>query len=104
MKRPDNRCLKTVIFLVIEKFRNGKALPAYERFRAKGRMLPAGLKYVDSWVEENASRCFQLMETDDPKLFDAWIECWNDLVEFEVIPVMSSSEASQRILPKYSIK
>lgn len=34
-----------------------------ERFRAKGRMLPQGLIYLDSWLEEGGARCFQLMET-----------------------------------------
>jgi hypothetical protein len=53
-------------------------------------MLPDGLKYLDSWVEENLDRCFQLMETDDAKLFKQWIACWQDLVDFEVIPVINS--------------
>ena len=61
-------------------------------------MLPPGLAYVDSWVDERLDRCFQLMETDDPALFDDWITAWSDLVEFEVVPVLSSTEASQRAL------
>ena len=59
-------------------------------------MLPEGLKYVDSWVEENFDRCFQLMETEDAALFDAWISNWNDLVEFEVVPVMTSASAAAK--------
>jgi hypothetical protein len=54
-------------------------------------MLPDGLKYLDSWVEENLDRCFQLMETDDAKLFKQWIAWWQDLVDFEVIPVINSA-------------
>jgi Protein of unknown function (DUF3303) len=72
-------------YMVIETFRpNCKAL-VYERFREKGRMLPDGLHYVDSWVEKDGDRCFQLMETDSPELFDRWIAAWSDLVSFEII-------------------
>jgi len=72
-------------YIVIETFRpNCKAL-VYERFRDKGRMLPDGLRYFDSWLEKNGDRCFQLMETDSPELFGAWTAAWNDLVSFEII-------------------
>jgi hypothetical protein len=59
-------------------------------------MLPDGLRYLDSWVEENLDRCFQLMETDDAKLFKQWIACWQDLVDFEVIPVVNSADAQRK--------
>lgn len=59
-------------------------------------MLPDGLKYLNSWVEENFDRCFQLMETDDASLFDVWIANWIDLVEFEVVPVMTSADAAKK--------
>jgi hypothetical protein len=61
-------------------------------------MLPAGLLYVDSWIDESLDRCFQLMETDDPRLFDEWIAAWSDLGEFEIVPVIGSAEASARAL------
>jgi hypothetical protein len=61
-------------------------------------MLPEGLVYLDSWIDERLDRCFQLMETDDPSLFDAWIARWEDLTEFEVVPVLTSTEASARAL------
>ena len=60
-------------------------------------MAPEGLRYVSSWVDEEFGRCFQLMETDDLKLLEEWIANWSDLVEFEIYPVISSDEASQRI-------
>jgi Protein of unknown function (DUF3303) len=83
--------------MVIEKFTQGAA-PVYERAAERGRMLPPGLEYVDSWIEEpDLRRCFQLMETDDPKLFDHWIAAWADLAEFEVVPVITSGEASERV-------
>jgi Protein of unknown function (DUF3303) len=86
-----------VRYMVVERFVMGPR-PVYERAARQGRMLPPGLEYVDSWVDERLDRCFQLMETDDPSLFDAWIAAWNDLAEFEVVPVLSSAEASARAL------
>jgi hypothetical protein len=83
--------------MVVERFVHGPR-PVYERAAQEGRMLPEGLVYVDSWIDERLDRCFQLMETDDPSLFDAWIARWADLGEFEVVPVLSSAEASARAL------
>ena len=83
--------------MVVERFTHG-ARPVYERAAERGRLLPPGLEYVESWVDEDLSRCFQLMETDDPVLFDAWIAEWGDLAEFEVVPVIGSAEAAERAL------
>jgi len=74
-------------YMVIERFMDGKKSDVYDRFHQKGRMLPDGLHYIDSWLEENGNRCFQLMETDNESLFNEWIGHWNDLVEFEVVPL-----------------
>ena len=85
-----------MLFMVIEKFRRG-AEPVYARAAEQGRMLPAGLDHIDSWVEEgDLSRCFQLVETDDADLVGQWMSSWDDLVEFEVVPVITSTEAAQR--------
>jgi hypothetical protein len=84
-----------VRYMVVERYMNGPE-PVYRRAAERGRMLPDGLVYVDSWVDERLDRCFQLMETDDPALFDRWIACWDDLTEFEVVPVLTSAEASAR--------
>jgi hypothetical protein len=86
-----------VRYIVIERFVHG-ARPVYERAAERGRMLPPGLVYVDSWIDETLDRCFQLMETDDPALFDEWIANWSDLGEFEIVPVIGSAEASSRAL------
>jgi Domain of unknown function (DUF3303) len=83
--------------MVMERFVHG-ARPVYERAAERGRMLPDGLVYLDSWIDESLKRCFQLMETDDPSLFDEWIACWSDLGDFEVVPVVDSSEAVRRAL------
>lgn len=77
-------------YMVIEMFRAGSKEKVYARYEAKGRMLPDGLRYVDSWLVKDGTRCFQLMETDDLNLLNLWIKKWNDLVEFEIIPVLDS--------------
>jgi Protein of unknown function (DUF3303) len=84
-------------YMVVERFVHG-ATPVYERAAEKGRMLPDGLVYVDSWVDERLDRCFQLMETDDPALLEEWTARWDDLTEFEVVPVLTSAEAAKRVL------
>ena len=85
-----------MLFIVIERFKNGDAAPVYQRFREQGRMMPEGLQYIDSWTEESFGRCFQLMETDDPSLFAEWTAHWDDLVVFEIVPVVTSEEAAAR--------
>jgi hypothetical protein len=86
--------------MIIEHFKNQDPVPVYRRFRDRGRLAPQGLRYVSSWVDEKLERCFQLMEADDPKDIEQWIVNWNDLVEFEVYPVIASKEAVERISPR----
>lgn len=83
-----------MLFMIIEKFRNQDALPIYRRVRERGRMIPDGLEFVDSWVSADLGRCFQLMRCDDVALLQRWISGWTDLVEFEVIPVTPGKETS----------
>ena len=78
-------------YMVIETFTGG-ADAVYARFHAKGRMLPGGLHYVDSWLTEDRARCFQLMRCDDPALFDVWTANWRDLVEFEIVPLAPAAD------------
>jgi uncharacterized protein DUF3303 len=82
--------------MVIEHFRNGDAAPVYARFRARGRLAPEGLTYVSSWVTEDLTRCYQVMECHDRAFLDTWMAAWSDLVEFEVHPVVTSAEAAAR--------
>ena len=87
-----------MLYMVIEHFKDGAAI--YARFRERGRMAPEGLTYVASWVEPNLDRCFQIMECDDPSLLEQWMARWEDLTEFEVIPVMTSAEAVATVAPR----
>jgi hypothetical protein len=86
-----------VVYMIVEHFRNGDPVPVYARFRAHGRLAPEGLNYVSSWVTEDLTRCYQVMECDDRALLDAWLAAWSDLVEFEVYPVVTSAEAAARV-------
>ena len=91
-----------MLYMVIERFRNGDAAPVYARFREKGRLAPEGLRYVSSWVDDALATCYQVMEADDRRLLDEWIAAWDDLVAFEVIPVLTSQEAAERVLARRS--
>jgi hypothetical protein len=88
-----------VIFLIVEHFRNGDAKPVYNRFRTRGRLAPDGLRYLGSWVTPDLARCYQVMECDDRALLDEWMAAWQDIVEFEIHPVITSAEASARVPP-----
>ena len=85
-----------MLYMVIERFRSPDLRPVYARVRERGRMLPDGLTYVDSWVEDGGLRCYQLMETADRRLLDDWAARWADLVEFEFVPVVTSATAAAR--------
>jgi hypothetical protein len=89
---------RALLYMIIEHFKNRDPVPVYRRFQDRGRLAPEGLRYVSSWVDEKLERCFQLMEAEDRKHLDEWVGNWNDLVEFEVYPVISSNEAAERVL------
>ena len=83
-----------MLFMVIEHFRPGCAEAVYQRFRADGRLAPPGLLYVASWVDLDFARCFQVMDADSRAVLDDWIAAWDDLIDFEVVPVRTSAEAA----------
>jgi len=87
-------------FMIIERFRGGDPVPVYRRFREQGRLAPEGLRYVSSWVTEDLKECFQIMECEDRDLLDAWVSRWNDLVEFEIFPVITSADAQAAVAPR----
>ncbi|HZO38198.1 MAG TPA: DUF3303 family protein [Methylomirabilota bacterium] len=89
-----------MLYMIIESFKNGDPVPVYRRFRDKGRQAPEGLKYISSWVTTDMGRCYQVMECDDRRLIDEWITHWSDVADMEVIPVITSAQAVERITPR----
>jgi hypothetical protein len=81
-----------MLFMVIEKTPGDSVEAVGKRFREKGRMLPAGVRYEASWLNDDGSICYQIMDSSSREELDQWISCWNDLVDFEVIPVSTSAE------------
>ena len=81
-----------MLFMVIEQFKNGATKAIGERFARDGRMLPAGVTYQSSWMDPVGGRCFQIMEADRPEMLADWVSRWNDLVEFEIVPIVTSAE------------
>ncbi len=94
---PSRTAEGPMLYMIVERFRDENAKPVYRRFREEGRLAPDGLRYVASWVTDDLRRCFQIMECDDPALLTAWMSRWDDLVEFDVIPVITSVDAAARV-------
>jgi hypothetical protein len=91
--------MPVALYMVVEQFKNKNPLPVYKRYRAKGRMMPEGVEYVASWVEEDMGRCYQVMRAESRKLLDQWLSNWRDIVDFEVYGVITSQEAADRVRP-----
>ena len=89
-----------MLYVIVERFRNGDAVPVYRRFRDEGRLAPDGLRYIASWVTLDMTRCYQVMECDDASLLTQWTDQWKDIVDFEILPVMTSAEAVAAITPR----
>ena len=89
-----------MLYMIVENFRDGNAVPVYRRFRDRGRLAPPGVTYVASWVTLDLTRCYQVMESNERALLDEWLSQWHDLVDFEVIPVMTSADAVTAIGPR----
>lgn len=86
-----------MLYMIIERFKNGDPVPVYRRFRDYGRLASEGLQYVSSWVTSDMTTCYQLMECEDRRLLEQWMARWHDLVDFEVIPVITSAQAAERV-------
>ena len=89
-----------MLYMIIEHFRDGDPVPVYRRFRDHGRLAPEGLRYVASWVTEDFRGCFQIMECEDRAVLTQWTARWDDLVEFGVIPVVTSAQAAATLAPR----
>jgi hypothetical protein len=86
-----------MLYMVVERFKQGDPVPVYRRFRDQGRLAPDALRYVSSWVTADLATCYQLMECERREVLDEWIARWRDLVDFEVAPVITSAEAVERL-------
>jgi hypothetical protein len=89
-----------MLFMIIEHFRPGQAPAIYRRFRERGRMMPEGVRYVSSWIDLDFQRCFQVMEAGSEQDLQAWTANWQDLIDFEIIPVRTSAEAAEAMGPQ----
>lgn len=88
----NSATLSPMLFMVIERFPNGDPKPVGERFKTCGRMLPAGVTYQVSWMEATGAQCFQLMDAPSRAVLNEWVSHWNDLVDFDIIPVVPSAD------------
>lgn len=88
------------LYMIVEHFKNEDPVPVYRRFRERGRLAPQGLTYISSWVDEKLTRCYQVMETENPELLNQWMAEWNDIVEFEVHTVISSAAAAETVFSR----
>ena len=91
-----------MLFRVIERFRNRDRKPRCCRLRDYGRQMPDGLKYMKSWIDPTFERRFQLMECDDARLLQQRIVHCSDLMDFEIVPVVQSSD-TREIVARTSI-
>ena len=89
-----------MLFMIVERFRNGDPVPVYRRFRDRGRMTPDGVEYVASWVDLEFATCYQVMRAESSEALEPWLAQWRDLVDFDVIPVRESREAAALIAPR----
>lgn len=89
-----------MLYMVIETFRGGDPVPVYRRFRDQGRLMPEGIAYRGSWVTADLTRCFQVMECEDPALLEQWMAQWRDITDFEVVPVVTSADAAATLAPR----
>ncbi len=88
-----------MLYMILEHFKRDP-VPVYRRFRDRGRLAPDGLRYISSWVTSDLQSCYQVMECEDRHLLQEWMDQWNDLVDFDVIPVITSAEAMSAIGPR----
>jgi len=89
-----------MLYMIVEHFRDGDPVPVYRRFRDQGRLAPEGLRYVAGWVTDDFRRCFQIMECENRQLLAQWTALWEDLIDFEIIPVVTSAEAAAAVAPR----
>ena len=86
-----------MLYMIIETFHPDKVKQLYKRFEEKGRQLPEGVHYINSWINEDVTICYQVMESDTEEKIYEWIQHWIDLADFKVIPVITSAQAKEKV-------
>ena len=86
--------------MIIERFHPEKVSTLYRRFAEKGRMMPDGVNYVNSWINEDVTVCYQVMEAESIEKLNEWISHWSDLADFEIIPVITSAQAKEKVFSR----
>ena len=85
-------------YMIIERFQPDKIKAVYQRFDEKGRMLPEGVHYINSWIDMDVKTCFQVMESESLAKLQEWVNNWQDLADFEIIEVINSAQAKAKVL------
>ena len=88
-----------MLFMVVERFRNRDGKAVYREAARRWPGFADGLTFVASYVSADLGCCFQFMETDDVTLFQRWIADWQDVVEFEVVPVVEGKTTREALAP-----
>jgi len=86
-----------MLYMVIEKFHEGKVPSLYRRLEERGRLMPDSLEYINSWIDADVQTCYQVMQTDSEQKLLEWIDNWKDLMDFEIVPVITSAEARKKV-------
>ena len=89
-----------MLYMVIEHFHPDKIKELYERFDKKGRLMPNGVHYINSWTDTKVETCYQIMESESEEKLNEWIDNWKDFADFVIIPVLSSEQAREKVLHK----
>jgi hypothetical protein len=88
--RETSDTFELMLFIVIETFKDTKRVG--ERYRLKGRMLPDGVTFQASWIDPLTNRCFLVVDATDRESLNLWSRYWDDLADFEIVQVVTSSE------------
>ena len=89
-----------MLYIIIEKFHEGKIKELYKRLDNEGRFIPDGVTYVNSWVDEKCEICYQVMESESLEKLQEWMNNWEGFCDWEVVPVLTSAQAKEKVLNK----
>lgn len=67
------------------------------RFKETGAPPPPGVDMLGRWHNAAGNGGFFLVETDDPVALARWLQEWTDVIDFEVVPVVTDEQVSEVI-------